>query len=206
MVRITDFEYHGSLVCVCLDSGEKYWLKKNDLSGSCLSENLEMEMEEFLHFIRIHQYPKALNQAVAMLARRPCSKGEILTRLQRGRYTDEVIELVIYKLEKENLLNDRDFCEQWIQYRLGRKYGPAFIHRELKTKGIPEELICSSLESQDQSQELINAVSVARKAWCRMKTDSDQHKNRQKVISALVRKGYSWEMAKEACCTAEKEL
>ena len=73
--------------------------------------------------------------------RRPCSKGEITARLQRGKYTSEVVDLVIYKLEKEKLLNDREFCEQWVQYRLGRKYGPAFIHRELRTKGIPEALI-----------------------------------------------------------------
>ncbi len=206
MVRITAFEYHGSYVCVCLDDGSKYWLKKDDLADSCLAENLEMDTEAFSQFIRIHQYPRALNQAVAMLARRPCSKGEIIVCLQRSKYSSEVVDLVIYKLEKEKLLNDREFCEQWIQYRLGRKYGPSFIHRELKTKGIPEDMIVSSLENHDQSEELINAVSLAKKAWARVKPDSDLYKSRQKVISSLVRKGYSWEIAKEACNTAEKDM
>ena len=113
---------------------------------------------------------------------------------------------MIYKLEKEKLLNDREFCEQWVQYRLGRKYGPAFIHRELRTKGIPEDMIVSALEDRDETDELMNAVSLAKKAWSRAKPDSDLYKRRQKVIASLVRKGYSWEMAKEACSTAETDM
>ena len=198
MVRIKAFENHGSNVCICLDDGGKYWLKKTDLADSCLAVNDEMDTEDFCQFVRIHQYPRALNQAVAMLARRPCSKGEITARLQRSKYTSEVVDLVIYKLEKEKLLNDREFCEQWVQYRLVRKYGPAFIHRELRTKGIPEDMIVSAL--------LMNAVSLAKKAWARAKPDSDLYKRRQKVIASLVRKGYSWEMAKKACSTAETDM
>ncbi|MBQ9824412.1 MAG: RecX family transcriptional regulator, partial [Solobacterium sp.] len=40
----------------------------------------------------------------------------------------------------------------------------------------------------------------------RAKPDSDLYKRRQKVIASLVRKGYSWEMAKEACSTAETDM
>ena len=206
MVTITGLDVKGTSVCISLNSGEKYWLKKSDLIDSGFTVGIEMTSDDFYHFIRIHQYPRALNQAVSMLARRPCSKGEILARLQRSRYMSEVSELVIYKLEKENLLNDRDFCMQWVQYRISRKYGPAVIRRELRMKGIPDDMIQLSLDLQNQSEELSNASALAAKAWSRMKPDADLRATRQRVITSLVRKGYSWDMARKACDEAEKNL
>ena len=67
-------------------------------------------------------------------------------------------------------------------------------------------MIVSALEDRDETDELMNAVSLAKKAWARAKPDSDLYKRRQKVIASLVRKGYSWEMAKEACSTAETDM
>ena len=45
----------------------------------------EMDSESLNHFLRIHQYPAALNKAVAMLASRPCSRNEIEQRLRHFR-------------------------------------------------------------------------------------------------------------------------
>lgn len=150
-------------------------------------------------------YARALNRAVAMLARRPCSKKEIADRLRRAGFAEETAELVLYKLEKEKLLDDEAFCEQWIRYRLSGKYGPAVIRRELRLKGISEDMIDSAFDLLDEEDQRENALSVARKAWKRTKPTDDVRKNRQKVIASLVRKGYSWEEARIACSLAEKD-
>ena len=148
-------------------------------------------------------YSRALNRAVAMLARRPCSKKEILDRLRRAGFAEETADLVLYKLEKEKLLDDEAFCVQWIRYRISGKYGPAVIRRELRMKGISEDIIDSAFAGLDEEAEQENALAVARKAWKRTKPTDDIRKNRQKVITALVRKGYSWEAAREACHQVE---
>ena len=206
MVRIMELNSVRSQTSVLLDNGDQYWLRNEDLAGSGIYEGAEMTSDSFLQLIRVLQYPRALNQAVAMLARRPCSTGEIISRLNRNRYASEVIELVVYKLEKEKLLNDNDFCHQWIQYRINRGYGPGFIRRELRIKGIPPEMIDAVFESLDEDEEMEKAVSVAAKAWKRKKPDEDINKCRQKIIGLLVRKGYSWDMAKAACKSAEIEM
>ena len=206
MVRIMELKADDSQTSILLDSGEKYWLKNNDLAGTGIFEGAELSRESFFHWLRIRQYPRALNQAVSMLARRPCSTGEIVSRLTRKRYADEVIELVIYKLEKEKLLNDRDFCDQWIQYRFNHGYGPVFIRRELRMKGIAQEMIDTALELFDEDDRMEKAEALARKAWMRTKPDKDLRKSRQKVIAFLVRKGYSWDTARAACKSAESKL
>ena len=139
-------------------------------------------------------------------ARRACSRKEISDRLKRLRYTEEVAELVVYKLEKEKLLDDAAFCRQWIRYRLSAGYGPSVIRRELRMKGISAGMIDEALADLPPEEEDENAVRLALKAWKRTGTSGDLRKNRQKVIAALVRKGYGWDTARAACEKAENEL
>ena len=205
MVKITEVRFVRSFVNIRTESGASFWLRQDDLAGTNFSEGAELEEEEFLQAVRVRQYPHALELAVSMLARRPCSKGEILSRLKTRRYMDDVAELVVYKLEKENLLDDRDFCEQWIRYRLARHYGPAVIRQELRMKGVPADIIDEAFDRTDTEDEVDHALLLARKAWKRTCKGEDIRKSRQKVIASLVRKGFSWEQARHACAEAERE-
>ena len=205
MVLITEIRQVRSFCCIVLGSGEQYWLRREDMPSAGFSEGTEYDLVDFMNRIRICQYPRALNHAVSMLARRACSKKEISDRLIRLRYTEDVAELVIYKLEKEKLINDADFCEQWIRFRLSRRIGPSVIRRELKIKGIPEDMISAALSKTDADEERNNAVSLARKAWKRTDSAEDMRKRRRKVIESLVRKGYDWDTARTACDEAENE-
>ena len=204
MVRITDISFVRNAACILLDSGDKYWVRKEDLPSGGFSEGVEYAEDQFIRQISLLQYPRALNLAVAMLARRPCSSGEIASRLVQRRFSQHVADLVVYKLEKEKLLNDEDFCDQWIRSRMDRKVGPAMIRMELKMKGLSEEQIEAAFERADLSAEQQNAVSLALKAWKRIGPDEDIRSGRRKVIASLVRKGYSWDQAQSACDTAEK--
>ena len=143
-------------------------------------------------------------QFVALLARRPCSKGEISQSLRRHHYADDVTELVIYKLEKENLLNDQEFSELWVQQR-SRKYGSRRIRQELRVKGVPESTAEKALSSVSDEEMLESATSLAVKAWSRAKPGEDPRKTRQRIISSLVRKGFDWDLARQASDTAESE-
>ena len=206
MVRISEIKRVRSLVCILLDSGESFWLYPEDLEGTEFTENREYDSGSFLQWIRIRQYPRALNLAVSMLARRPCSKGEIIRKLLSRKFTGEVAELVVYKLEKDKLVNDSEFCDQWIRYRLDRGYGLSVIHQELRMKGISEGMISSAFERLDPDEGQENALQQARKYWKRIRDGEDLRKGRQKVITSLVRKGYDWDTAREACRKAEDEL
>lgn len=205
MVTVRSVTRERAFVCILLDTGERFWLRGDDLYGSDITEGASFDAGAFLQKIRVLQYPRALNHAVAMLARRPCSRGEIRSRLVSRRYTEDVAELVVYKLEKEKLLDDEAFCDQWIRFRSGRGYGRSVIRRELKMKGIPEEMIDAAFALLDPEEEADAAVRLARKAWNRIRPGEDIRKARQKVIASLVRKGYGWEEARAAAEKAENQ-
>ena len=198
MGRITQISAGRTGMFLRLDDAEDYWLSRRDVAEGGYREGQEVDMEAFVQFVRLRQYPRALEQAAAMLARRACSSGEIETRLRRHRYMDEVVELVLYKLEKEKLLDDRAFCAQWVRYRSGMKFGSRRIRQELKQKGLPEELIREALDELDREEEWRQALSLAEKAWQRRKAADSHWKARQKVTAALVRRGFGWEVARRA--------
>lgn len=205
MVKIVMLENIRSMTCIHLENGQKYWLNKEDVISAGIDEGMEVNIDSFIETLRLYQYPKALNTAVSMLARRACSSGEIKKRLRIRHYTDDVADLVIYKLEKERLLNDEEFCMQWIQYRSSMHWGPSRIKLELKYKGIPDSLIQEKMDLIDSATQENNALILAKKCWNKYRTSDNIQSCRQKVIQALVRKGFSWDSARDACRQAEKE-
>ncbi len=199
MERVSALIPVNKKIRVEFDSGKKYTLKKTDLLDFPLHENDEVDEKAFHQFVLLHQYPDALNTAVTMLARRACSRKEISDKLASRGCCDEVTALVLFKLEKEKLLNDQDFSEQWTRYRAGGNYGPVKIYRELRMKGIDEETArgaVSAIEEEDQSAK---ALDLAMKGFCRMKPGEDPRKARQRVLRSLISRGFDWDTAKEAC-------
>ena len=192
---------------IVFESGWKVWLNRNDSPGFPLTEGTQVDRTEFEKYILLHQYPSALDRAVRMLAERPCSKREIETRLTRARFSNEVTELVLYKLEKEKLLNDRDFAEQWTLSR-SRKYGYARIRQELLIKGIDAETAESVLDSLSEDDQMENAVSFAARKIRSMSGTCETAKVKQRTAAALVRRGFSWDIAlkayEKAACEEEK--
>ena len=88
-----------------------------------LTEGQPINLEEYDNWLMVRQYRHALDRAVACLAARAHSKHEIEQKLLRVGYRPCTVEMVLYKLEREHLLNDADFARQWVEARSGRKLG-----------------------------------------------------------------------------------
>ena len=183
---------------IVFESGWTVWLDRCWKPGFSLDPGTAVERADFEKFLLLHQYPSALNDAVTLLAVRNRSRLEIRQSLLRRKYDHAVIEMVLFKLEKEKLLNDEEFSAQWVQARMS-KYGPIRIARELRMKGIDRDMTGSAIqEVLTEDQELENAVLLAMKKLRTEKTDAEEIKRFQRITSFLVRRGYSWEIARKA--------
>ncbi len=203
---VAEVEKIRSRYRVRLDDGTTYWLTRSVYSERPLSVGDEVESEEYANWVLLHQYRSALDKAVSMLAARACSKGEISQKLSRSGYSEETIEMVLFKLEKHDLLDDEAFAAQWANYRAGQKYGPRRIAQELKAKGLSSEDTENALEELDEDTQLEQAVILARKGFARAREGEDPRKTLQRVISSIVRRGYDWDVARQACDEALKEM
>ena len=191
---------------ILLDSGDKYWLTKAMYDEKPVRAGEEVDSEAFARWVTLHQYRPALERAVAMLATRACSKGEISQKLRTAGYSPDTIEMVLAKLDQNDLLDDRAFGEQWAHYRHGQKYGPRKIAAELRQKGLTAEEAEAAVSSLDDQTQAAQAEILARKGLSRRKKDEDFRKTKQRVLAGIVRRGFDWETAREAIDRAAEDL
>jgi len=163
-----------------------------------LKEGQPIELEEYDNWLMVRQYRFALDRAVGYLAARARSTREIEQKLLQAGFRPSTVEMVIYKLQRENLLDDADFARQWVESRQSHKLGRSRIAQELRRKGVSQEEADEALSVIDDEDQLAGAVALAEKAAARIEPGEDIRKASSRIAGMLVRRGYSWDIAKQA--------
>lgn len=171
-----------------------------------LEEGQPIDMDEYDNWLMVRQYRHALDKAVAFLASRARSRKEIEDKLLHCGYRPCTVEMVIYKLETENLLDDADFARQWVEARVNHKLGRNRIAQELRRKGISADEAEAALESIDSDDQLSAAIALVEKALARTKSGEDPRKTANRITAMLARRGFGWDVAREAISQAMNNL
>jgi regulatory protein len=79
------------------------------------------------------------SRALRLLARREHSRAELERKLSPYAESPEALQCLLGELEAKKQLSNERFAEQRAHV-LARKYGPARIHQDLKSKGVSAEL------------------------------------------------------------------
>ena len=121
---------------VTVNDRETFRLSFADYRAFPLREGDALDFEQYRKNLLFRQYPEALNRAVALLATRARSRHEVEQRLLTRGYLADTVEIVLYKLEKEHLLDDTAFAAAWTQARSTRGLGKMRLRQELYQKGV----------------------------------------------------------------------
>ena len=184
---------------IVMESGEQFWLTWTQLQEhEPFAVGLEVETDELRQWLLLRQYPIALNDAVALLAQRARASGEIRQKLRRKLYMEDTIEMVLYKLEKERLMDDEAFARDWAASRARCQIGRSRILRELRMKGISQDMAENALDELNEDESDEAAVALAKKLLRRYSGEADERKAMQKLLAAMARRGYGYEESKQA--------
>ena len=85
------------------------------------------------------QYARARSAALYYLAKREHSTYELATKLTR-RYKTAVVDPIVDELIENGELSDRRFAETLVRSRFNRGFGPIYISKELRSKGVEAQL------------------------------------------------------------------
>lgn len=165
-----------------------------------------IDIEEYDNWLMVRQYRHALDRAIAYLAARARSRREVEQKLTQAGYRPCTVEMVLYKLEREHILNDADFAQQWVEARSSHKLGRSRIAQELRHKGISADEAEAALSAIDDEEQLAGASALAEKAVARIKPGEDPRKASNRILAMLARRGYSWDIAKEALQQAMSDI
>ena len=165
-----------------------------------------IDMEEYDQWLLLRQYRHALDRAVAFLAGRARSRREMEERLLRSGYRPCTVEMVLYKLEKEGLLDDADFARQWVDARSARRMGRGRIAQELRRKGVSAREAEEALEGLSDEEQLEGAIVLVEKAMARTPSGEDPRKTAARITSMLARRGYDYDTAREAISRVMEDI
>jgi len=137
----------------------------------------------------------AYDRTLNYLSYRPRSRAEVERYLQKRDLTEGQIEVVADRLERAGLLDDEEFARYWVENReRHRPKGLRALRYELREKGISDRIIDQALASVDATDSAYR--SAAPKA--RQLADLDEQAFTRKIVEYLARRGFDYELARDA--------
>jgi Uncharacterized protein conserved in bacteria len=161
-----------------------------------------LDADEYDSWLMVRQFRHAMDRAGTYLSGRDRSAKELERLLLRCGYLESTVEMVILKLKKLKYINDDAFAASWVQSRSHKALGKRRIEQELRQKGVSKEAAREALEQLDGKQLQEKADEVAVKL-ARKYENEEPRKALQKLMQALVRRGFDWDEARSA---AQKAL
>lgn len=182
---------------VTLDETDTFLVPWSLFEERPLSEGETVDGGEYKQWLTVRQYRYALKVAGDYLAKSGHSSREVYDRILRAGCLPDTAELAVYKLQQLGYLNDAEYAAAIVASRTGRQYGKNRIRMELRRRGLDEETAQEALGTADEGEMRENAGKLAEKLM-RRHAGEEPYAARQKVIMALVRRGYTWDEAREA--------
>jgi regulatory protein len=98
--------------------------------------------------------------AIALLARRDFASGELRQKLGSQGYDAAVAAAVVAELIEERAIDDSRYAENYVAYHSGRGHGPVRIGADLRSLGVPADLVEAALATGPDWRELARAIRI----------------------------------------------
>lgn len=124
------------------------------------------------------------NKAFSLLARQAYFSKQLFCKLKEKGYLEGEIKALIADFEKRGWLNDQELAARYVERQKEKGYGPRVIQMKLREK------------AGDLDVELIESEEPI-KALLEKKYKKELPAKKDKVVAALLRRGFSYELIKQ---------
>ena len=153
------------------------------------------DREGYNALIEEHSLPYALQRVENLLGERDYTEKEMIDKLRQSAYPEKTIARIMQLLTERKYVSDERYAGQYAARKIA-SCGRGKIYAALRQKGVDSETIRQSMENLDEEEELQGAIEHARRLSLRK--DFSDKKERQQALNAMLRKGYSYDVARQA--------
>ncbi len=185
--------YKGSTFEAELDYERKIYLHSDIIADFGLRTGMVLERDELRKIIYASNFRRAYQRALYLLDYRDYSAKEMYDKLIDTYKSEKLCGAVLEKLNGAGLIDDVRYAGNMARKLvISKRFGRRRALRELTMKGIDRFTAEDALEEYDEifSENLMELIE---KKYSRYLTDMSDRKNIEKVKSALVRYGYSFD-------------
>ena len=145
---------------------------------------------------------RAKKRCLNLLQKRPYTESKLREKLKEGYYTDELINDAIEYVKSFHYIDDYDYASQYIFYHKESETRKK-MEEKLRMKGISKEVLYQVFcDVYDESEQLETELQQAKKLLEKKRYDafSTEWKEKKRLYSFLIRKGFSFSVIKKAMC------
>ena len=166
-----------------------------------ISDGTEISEEEWEELLKEINYKKALNKCADLLSRRDHSVKELKTKLLRT-VDEQSAQKAVDRYIEAGYLDDYKYCERLVEYLFNvKKYSLNHVKQECYKSGISQSILKEIISDYDVDQ--TDVIVELLKSKYSSKLDAENGK--QKVIQALLRKGFLYSDISNAFYRIEDE-
>ena len=167
--------------------------------GMVLDESRRAEIESYDNLVQ------AKLVAERLLGVRMRSERELRQRLLQKGFPEDAVDETITVFRRVHLLDDAEFARQWVRDRLRlRPRSSAFLRRELRAKGVADDIIVRILSEAFEEKEDIDVARDLAAAYIRKHPALEGEVLKRRLAGFLQRKGYSASVVYDVVGEAER--
>lgn len=149
--------------------------------------------EDVARFDRMDQYFRGKEKALSLISRRPRTRREIRTALEKLSISESILLGIVTELEETGLVDDRRFAREYVKVKMDvRRLGPYRLRHDLMKLGVRKSIVDDVLDEcfDDDVQESMARELARRKAGG---VEIDERTARR-ISDMLKRKGFDFEV------------
>ncbi len=174
-------------VSVYLDDEYAFGLYR--VVAAWLQVGQELDEEKIRQLKQAEADEKAYHRALHFLSYRVRTEAEIRRNLNKHDTPEGTIEEVLERLRRNNLVDDRQFANTWVENRSTfRPRGRRALRSELRQKGVDQEIIDEALQEIDEEELAYRAARKNARKYLKL----DWPEFRKKLSGFLTRRGFNY--------------
>lgn len=180
---------------VVFEDETKLLLNYNIFEKYKVSVDMDFSEDEILEMKYFSDIERAKSRAINYISGKLKTKYEVRLKLKENGFAEDVIDEVLDILEKEEYLNDKIYCEIFIEDKKKLNgYGKNKIKSLLIQKGISKNIFEGFLNEFEYEEEFDNALKMGIKKLELLSNEEDNFKKKQKIINYLAYRGFGFDV------------
>ncbi len=190
-------------VRVYIDGEHAVTVAQKNAARMGLRVGQDADREAVMQVVSEDEKTRAQRSALYYLGRAERSRAQVVRYLEAREYAPEIVNSVMDKVDAYGYVDDARYARMLVEDRARlRGKSRRAVRQEMREKGLDAATIEEAMALYGDREEMENAMRIARKYYQRNRGDREGFE--RKAGAALYRRGYDWEVIRDALRAVEE--
>jgi regulatory protein len=190
-------------VRVYIDGEHAVTVAQKNAARMGLRVGQDADREAVMQVVGEDEKTRAQRSALYYLGRAERSRAQVVRYLEAREYAPEIVNSVMDKVDAYGYVDDARYARMLVEDRARlRGKSRRAVRQEMREKGLDAATIEEAMALYGDREEMENAMRIARKYYQRNRGDREGFE--RKAGAALYRRGYDWEVIRDALRAVEE--